>query len=377
MGEVRAARPADVRSIAALHRKSFGEASHLPRRALEEYLLEVLFRGPWQDEERSSLVYETEQGRLAGFLGLFDRPMRLNGRRLRATVSTQLVADPDVDRPQIPFQLMSAALDSDSDMVFTDAASHLSREIWVASGGETVLSLGGYWVRPLRPVSWLTDFVGRRSGWLSGAARAARPLSGVLDSAARQLRPDVFGDADISLRASSLTPEIMCRELPRLLGDHALVPEYDLDSLEWHFRRLEEKREVGDISAVHLYDESGETVGWHLYYPSEDGAAEVVQVASLPSRRDQVLRHLFGHARERGAIALRGRVNARMLDSYVRNHCLFYYEGPWTMMSSDDPEVRAAVHSGDAWLSRLEGEWWMRFLGDATQATPAAARRET
>jgi hypothetical protein len=23
----------------------------------------------------------------------------------------------------------------------------------------------------------------------------------------------------------------------------------------------------------------------------------------------------------------------------------------------------AAIHSGDAFLSRLEGEWWLRFLG--------------
>ena len=27
------------------------------------------------------------------------------------------------------------------------------------------------------------------------------------------------------------------------------------------------------------------------------------------------------------------------------------------------PELMAAIHRGDAFLSRLEGEWWLRFLG--------------
>ncbi|HKK09081.1 MAG TPA: hypothetical protein VKA44_09365, partial [Gemmatimonadota bacterium] len=51
---VRPARRDDVPAIAALHRKSFGDASALPEGDLEPYLLEVLFDGPWQGKPSSS-----------------------------------------------------------------------------------------------------------------------------------------------------------------------------------------------------------------------------------------------------------------------------------------------------------------------------------
>jgi hypothetical protein len=33
------------------------------------------------------------------------------------------------------------------------------------------------------------------------------------------------------------------------------------------------------------------------------------------------------------------------------------------LVHSRDPEIMAAIHRGEAFLSRLEGEWWLRFLG--------------
>jgi hypothetical protein len=35
-------------------------------------------------------------------------------------------------------------------------------------------------------------------------------------------------------------------------------------------------------------------------------------------------------------------------------------DGSWTLVHSRDPEATAALHSGDAWLSALEGELWLR-----------------
>jgi len=35
----------------------------------------------------------------------------------------------------------------------------------------------------------------------------------------------------------------------------------------------------------------------------------------------------------------------------------------WTLVHSRDADIMAAIHQGDAFLSRLEGEWWLRFLG--------------
>jgi hypothetical protein len=34
------------------------------------------------------------------------------------------------------------------------------------------------------------------------------------------------------------------------------------------------------------------------------------------------------------------------------------------MVHSNKPELLHAIHRGDAFLTRLEGEWWMRFIGE-------------
>jgi hypothetical protein len=36
-------------------------------------------------------------------------------------------------------------------------------------------------------------------------------------------------------------------------------------------------------------------------------------------------------------------------------------DGPWALVHSPRPELVAAIQRGEAFLSRLEGEWWMSF----------------
>ncbi len=78
---------------------------------------------------------------------------------------------------------------------------------------------------------------------------------------------------------------------------------------------------------------------------------------------DHVLQRLFEDAWRQGAIALRGRLDPAHIQQLSDRHCLFRREGPWTLMHSRDPEILAAIHQGDAFLTRLDAEWWMRFQG--------------
>lgn len=34
----------------------------------------------------------------------------------------------------------------------------------------------------------------------------------------------------------------------------------------------------------------------------------------------------------------------------------------WTLVHSRDEDILSTIHQGKMFLSRLEGEWWMRFL---------------
>ena len=55
------------------------------------------------------------------------------------------------------------------------------------------------------------------------------------------------------------------------------------------------------------------------------------------------------------------RVDPRNVQELSYRHCWCRWDGTSTLVHSRHPDVMAAIHRGDAFLSRLEGEWWMRF----------------
>jgi hypothetical protein len=72
-----------------------------------------------------------------------------------------------------------------------------------------------------------------------------------------------------------------------------------------------------------------------------------------------VLDALLADARERGAVAVQGRVEPHLLDRLPERHALFHKSGYLPLIHSPRPELLHAIHSGRALLTRLAGEWWM------------------
>jgi hypothetical protein len=72
-----------------------------------------------------------------------------------------------------------------------------------------------------------------------------------------------------------------------------------------------------------------------------------------------VLDALLADARERGAVAVQGRVEPHLLDRLPERRALFHKSGYLPLIHSPRPELLHAIHSGRALLTRLAGEWWM------------------
>jgi hypothetical protein len=70
---------------------------------------------------------------------------------------------------------------------------------------------------------------------------------------------------------------------------------------------------------------------------------------------------LFTKARLDGASALAGRMEPHMGTALASQLCLLYGRQYSMLVHSRDPEVLNAIHSGKAFISRLDGEWCLRF----------------
>jgi hypothetical protein len=89
----------------------------------------------------------------------------------------------------------------------------------------------------------------------------------------------------------------------------------------------------------------------------------VLQVAACNGDFDRVLHRLFSDAWRQGATAVRGRLDAHYLQQFSDRHCWMRREGAWTLIHSHHADVVTAIERGAAGISRLDGEWWLRFIG--------------
>ncbi len=360
MATIRALVEADIPAIAALFRRVSPGQSWPSQAACESYFREVLFDNPWRDPELPSWLAE-EDGRVAGFQAVLPRPMLLRGRPLRVAVGCQFIVDPDQRHALTALRLAKAFLSGPQDLSLADGANEQVRRMWVGLGGIPSLLYSLHWTRLLRPARYALSLLDERNPSL--IARSARPLAIPIDAIFARMRPNRFHFEEAQLIEEALDAAVMLAHLPDVMAGRALQPAYDSRGLAWLLEESARKTRHGNLRARAVLDRGRRLIGWYLYYVQAHGVGEVLQLAARDGCFDAVLQRLLADAWRNRAVAVRGRLDPRYIQDLSDRHCWLRREGTWTLFHSRHDDVAAAILQGDALLSRLEGEWWMRFLG--------------
>jgi hypothetical protein len=211
----------------------------------------------------------------------------------------------------------------------------------------------------LRPVQSLLALCGSEGerGRLAGViSPLVRAIDSVVTRTVGRFRPEQLSGSREMLDGGAL---------PRLVGDlagrHSIVPAYDAPSIAWLLDRARRRVEYGSLRALVVKDELETVVGWFIYQACRGGASEVLQLCAWPRHHRTVVDHLFDDAWQQGVAMLRGRLEPALAPELSENGALLYRRGNWTLMHSKRPEVSHALQRGDAFFTRLEGEWCVRF----------------
>jgi hypothetical protein len=362
--QVRDLRETDLPEVAGLWLRAFRGATTLPPPSLLDYFREVFFRNPWKDDGPSSLVYRDRDGKVAGFLGVLPRRMVFEGRPIRVAVSTQLMVDPDKRCGVAAVELMRRFFAGPQDLSLTDGSNDPSSRLWEGLGGEAALLYSMEWTRVLRPARFAAGLLSKRKA-LRPALWAARPFGWAVDAAVARLP---FGPSRVpapSGVAEEATADSILRCWNGLPKKPALRPAYEPESFAWLLRMTASKKVHGELRKVLVRDAAGAALGWYLYYLQPGGVSRLVQLAAADGAAGLLLDHLFFDARSRGAAAVSGRMDPALPRELSDHHCRFVCHSRGVLIHSRDDALLQAVHRGDAFLSRLDGEWWMRFGSDS------------
>lgn len=352
----------DVPAAAALFVRVYPEHRWDSQASCEAYIREVFFDNPWRDLEIPSWV-ATENGRLCGFYAVLPRRMLLHGRPIRVAVCCQLLMDPDNVNGLAALQLAQACIRGPQDLTIADGANAQAKHIWGALGGSTALLFSLHWTRLLRPARYALSLVDGTGAIARPFTIAARPLCAVADSLASRLPPNDFLRDGGDCTEAAIDPAAMTRLFPDVMRGVALQPAYDTESLAWLLSQAAQKKRHGELRGRMVLNNTHNPIGWYLYYLNPGATGEVLQIAAREGCFDQVIKRLMADAWSSGATALRGRLDPRFVQELSDRHCWLRREGTWTLFHSRRGDVLAAFDKGDAFLSRLDGEWWLRFHG--------------
>jgi len=372
MGRIRAFLQDDIPRVAELNWQFLqGHADPHPPR-LEEYLRQVFFQNPWLDSSIGSLVYEEGQ-RVVGFLGIVPRPMSVNGKRIQAAFGSGLVVHPESRWTLAGLQLLAAFMDGKQDLAMTDTAGSLSQQIWVRLGGSTSAAYGLQWARPLRLGSYALYAMSRfgREGSSGAGGRACEVLHKAVNSVATRIPLRRFRRPSTVATEEELEIDTLLHScLPGCSADYSLRPEYNRESLGWLLDFMSRMKAYGNLRKVALRDATKEIIGWFIYYVNRGGIANVVQVGATKVQMKTVFDHLSCDAWNHGAIGLHGRLEIQHAQDLSESRCFFWGSIP-LLFRARNPELAKLVQQGDAFLSRLDGEWCLRFGPSGQECTSA------
>lgn len=327
--------------------------------AIQTFLRELYFTNPWINGEKPSLVYEGKGEKIVGFLGVVPRKISLGGQPIRVAFGGNFVVHPEGRSSLAGTRLLGTYMRGNYDAWQTDSANDVSRKLLESIGFRTLPALNIHWARPLRPGHYGVYAMSRAmSPAVSAGFRiAAKPFCSVADAMAERLSISPFRQAKSKLHGAELDVETLLQCLDQFRKDYTLWPEYDAHSLKWLLAFLERNPVRGVLRKVVLRDASQKIVGWYIYYVKNGSVGEVVQVGGEQKLTKEILGHLFYDAWEQQVIGLHGVVDMRRAPQFSDMGCFFTCRGGWTVTRSRQPEVLSILERGDAFLSRLDGEW--------------------
>src|SRR5271155_724601 len=352
----------DIPQVADLCWKFLLRRPGAPSPALHSFLHELCFANPWLDSALPSLVDETD-GRIVGFLSGVARPMSLRGEPIRAAFGGNFVVHPEARTTLSGMRLLKTYMAGKQDLSLTDSANDLSRKLLKGFGFTTILPFSLHWARPLRPGQYAL-YAMSRLGWpkFSACIRfAAKPLCSVVDGLAARLSSSPFYQTAPRLQSAELDVETLMACLDEFRSGYSLWPQYDNQSLSWLVTFMDRMKAHGDLRKIVLRDDRQRIVGWYIYYQKPGAVGEVVQIGGARQFTRDILDHLFYDGWSHGLVGLHGVVGGRMVDDFAEKNCLFACRGGWMVAHSRRPELLELLSSGDAFLSRLDGEWCLGF----------------
>ncbi len=349
----------DLERVGELFVATFRVGGRTSRSAVVDYMRTVYLDGPTSDPELPSLVATNAKGDLSAFIGVTCASLASDGQQLRAAISTNFMVEPGTG-PLVATRMLQAFLAGKQDLSLTDTANDVSARIWEHAGGIRCPAYSLTFKRALSPAAFTAERFAQRDR-VPGTVWAARIVARPLDFVLKRLPLEPFRPPESKARTTDLDLASVASSMGRV-SQFSLCPSYDPAWLGFVLEQAAGKLRGGLVGRV-VEGAGSSPAGWYLYYPNSGSVAEVLQLVSRPQNFHQVFDALLTDAADAGAVALRGRAHPSQLNALSERRCQLACDD-WLLVHSRHEEVEQAFLEGQALITGIDTERWMRFLED-------------
>ncbi|GLZ48509.1 hypothetical protein Acsp06_46940 [Actinomycetospora sp. NBRC 106375] len=354
MSGIRALERRDLDAVAGLFDQVMGTGSSSTTE-VARYFGRILLDDPWADPDIPSLVHETGDGEIVGFIGASTRRVRVDGRAARVAVSSNLVVRPDQRPRGVGALLLRKLMGGPQDLTLADRSNDDSLRMWRELGGQELVHASVGWYRVLRP--------GRAAGALMDSReregllrRAARAVGGPVDALAGRVPRLATEPPEPAGSREPLTLSELLEQMSSIGRRMRLYPDYDAAFLKWAFDEVDAVPRVGRPVARLVRGASGRVLGWFVYVLPPGGVAQVLQVGVPGNDPDPVIDHLFRSAWDEGAAVVHGRLEP-VLSGVLSRPGVIVRRSARALVASQDSTALSLLGSTRSLLSHLDGEW--------------------
>jgi len=250
------------------------------------------------------------------------------------------------------------------DLSYCDGAAEESHIVWRAAGGQAARLYSMHWFRALRPLRTAAAVAARRGPSWRWVQQVVRPVDALLSRVplGALKAPPPGGPANV-VQAAELLPVIQ-----QAVQREPLKPAYAPESFSWLMKQAATARALGDLRTMVVHNPQGAPCGAFVYFARPSGTGYVLHISAV--RRDYfdtVLAALFHDAWHQEIAIVKGQLIPQYMVNLTAQHCLFRSPSHCALIHSANPDLLRVVHQGDAALSRLDGECWLRFSNEPWQ----------
>lgn len=347
----------DIDAVVALSQLYFPRSSESTVDQLRKSMMDLFFDNGALLPNVSPIVSRSANGTVSGFLGVISKTFRYQNKEVVLANCHHLMATEEARNHLIPMRLLQHFIKGPQDVSFSDGSSESTRLLWKRLDGEVVACESIYYKIPLRPLSFVAGFLLKsHQNWMAGSIRT---IANGTDTIASKARLPLFHRKDAGIETVPLTSDVMCALMKKLRPYYRLFPQHTPHEIDRLIRILEEETRYGKLQKVVLLDHQKEAFGWFIYYAQKGGICEIIQAVCLPGKETELFRSLTRHAYDAGGVELSGRLMNSQFQTPFTKQSISLPGRMWTLMKSDNVELKHTIQSGKAFITRLEGDLWV------------------